>query len=330
LTTVLVSGGAGYIGSHTVLTLLQQGYQLVVLDSLITGHKKSVPPGIPFYIGDISNPLLIQEIIKRHKVKAVIHFAARSLVGESAKKPDLYFEENTSKTNCLLRTLLHSGVNKFIFSSTAAIYGGASEIPIPESAPPDPLNPYGASKLMIEQSLFWLAKAYDLQWIALRYFNAAGAALDGSLGEDHDPETHLIPLVLKTAMGQRKAISVFGTDYPTPDGTCIRDYIHVLDLAKAHVLALEALEKGINGVFNVGTGCGHSVKEVMTTALKITGCEIPVLESARRPGDPDILVAKVERIKDLLSWTPEYSSLEQIIESAWNWHRSHPFGFQDR
>ncbi|NLI90953.1 MAG: UDP-glucose 4-epimerase GalE [Peptococcaceae bacterium] len=328
--TVLVSGGAGYIGSHTVFMLLQQGYQPVVLDSLVTGHKKSVPAGVPFYLGDISDPLLVQEIIRLHKINAVIHFAARSLVGESIEKPDLYFEENTSKTNRFVRTLLQSGINKIIFSSTAAIYGVPDKIPIPEDSAPDPINPYGASKLMIEQSFSWLTKAYNLQWIALRYFNAAGASLDGSLGEDHFPETHLIPLVLKTALGQRKSISVFGSDYSTPDGTCIRDYIHVLDLARAHILALEALEKGIAGIFNVGTGFGHSVKEVITTARQITGREIAVLEAPRRPGDPDILVAEVDRIKKHLGWTPEYSSLEQIIETAWNWHSTHPLGYEDR
>jgi len=322
--SILVSGGAGYIGSHTVRTLVKQGYKPVVLDSLVTGHRQSVPLDVPFYQGDIADSHLVRKIVEQEHVRAVIHFAARSLVGESVAKPDLYFEENTAKTNRFVSSLLKSGVKRLIFSSTAATYGIPDEVPIPESAVTHPINPYGFSKLMIEQSLAWLEKAYGLKWIALRYFNA----LDGSLGEDHIPETHLIPLILKTALGQREAINVLGTDYSTPDGTCLRDYIHVLDLANAHILALEGLETGIgSGVYNVGTGSGYSVKEVIETARKVTGQSIPVLESPRRPGDPDKLVAKVEKIQALLGWAPNYSSLEQIIESAWAWHRSHPFGF---
>lgn len=327
--SILVSGGAGYIGSHTVIILVEQGYKPVVLDSLVTGHRQSVSLGVPFYQGDIADSHLVRKIVECEHVNAVIHFAARSLVGESAEKPDLYFEENTAKTNRFVSSLIESGVKRLIFSSTAATYGIPDEVPIPESAPTNPINPYGFSKLMIEQSLAWLEKAYGLKWIALRYFNAAGAALDGSLGEDHIPETHLIPLILKTALGQREAINVFGTDYSTPDGTCLRDYIHVLDLAKAHILALEALEAGIgSGVFNVGTGSGYSVKEIIETAREITGQTIPVLESPRRPGDPDKLVAKVEKIQTLLGWTPKHSSLEQIMESAWAWHLKHPNGYR--
>lgn len=328
--TILVSGGAGYIGSHTVRVLLEQGYKPVVLDSLVTGHRQSVAQEVPFYQGDIADPLLVREIVERENINAVIHFAARSLVGESIEKPDLYFEENTAKTNRFVKTLIESGVKRIVFSSTAATYGIPEEVPIPENALTLPINPYGLSKLMIEQSLAWLEKAYGLDWIALRYFNAAGAAIDGSLGEDHAPETHLIPLILKTTLGQREAIHIFGTDYVTPDGTCIRDYIHVLDLAMAHILALESLEKGIgSGVYNVGTGSGYSVKEVIETARQVTGQKIPALESSRRPGDPDQLVAKVDRIKTLFGWTPRYSSLGQIIESAWAWHKSHPYGYKD-
>lgn len=328
--TILVSGGAGYIGSHTVRVLLEQGYKPVVLDSLVTGHRQSVPSDVPFIQGDIADSRLVKEIVKREKISAVIHFAARSLIGESVAKPDLYFDENTAKTNRFVSALIASGVKRIVFSSTAATYGIPEEVPIPESSPTNPINPYGLSKLMIEQSFSWLEKAYGLEWMALRYFNAAGAALDGSLGEHHIPETHLIPLVLKTGLGQREAIQIFGTDYPTPDGTCIRDYIHVLDLARAHVLALEALERGIgSGVFNVGTGSGYSVREVIETARQVTGRMIPVVESPRRPGDPDQLVAKVERIHALLGWTPQYSSLEQIIASAWAWHKSHPDGFNE-
>jgi len=327
--SILVSGGAGYIGSHTVRTLVEQGYKPVVLDSLVTGHRQSVSLDVPFYEGDIADSDLVRKVVEREHVSAVIHFAARSLVGESVEKPDLYFEENTAKTNRFATSLIKCGVKRIIFSSTAATYGIPEEVPIPESAPTLPINPYGLSKLMIEQSFAWLDKAYGLKWTALRYFNAAGAALDGSLGEDHIPETHLIPLILKTALGQREVIKVFGTDYSTPDGTCLRDYIHVLDLAKAHILALEALEAGSeSGVYNVGTGSGYSVKEVIETARKITGRTIPVLESPRRPGDPDQLVAKVEKIKTVLGWTPVHSSLEQIMESAWAWHLKHPFGYQ--
>lgn len=326
--TILVSGGAGYIGSHTVRVLLEEGYRPVVLDNLITGHREAVGVDIPFYEGDIANEELVAEILEKENVDAVIHFAARSLVGESVQKPDLYFEENTAKTNRFVSALIKNGVKRIVFSSTAATYGIPEEIPIAENSLTLPINPYGASKLMIEQSFSWLEKAYGLQWIALRYFNAAGAALDGSLGEDHEPETHLIPLILKTALGQRESIHIFGTDYQTLDGTCIRDYIHVLDLAKAHILALEGLEKGVKcGVFNVGTGSGYSVREVIDMARKVTGKEINVVESPRRPGDPDQLVAQVDKIQRILGWKPQYSSLEQIIETAWAWHSSHPEGY---
>ncbi|MFZ3132397.1 MAG: UDP-glucose 4-epimerase GalE, partial [Desulfosporosinus sp.] len=238
--TILVSGGAGYIGSHTVQALIDRGFKVVVVDSLVMGHIGAVSPQAIFYEGDISDSELIGQIVKDHQVDAVIHFAARSLIGESMIKPDLYFYENTAKTNRFVSTLLQHGVNKIVLSSTAATYGLPEVVPIPEASKTVPINPYGASKLMIEQSFYWLEQAYGLKWIALRYFNAAGASLDGSIGEDHTPETHLIPLVLKTALGQSEAISVFGTDYNTPDGSCIRDYIHVLDLAEAHISTLEA------------------------------------------------------------------------------------------
>ncbi|AGA70561.1 UDP-galactose 4-epimerase [Desulfitobacterium dichloroeliminans LMG P-21439] len=325
---VLVSGGAGYIGSHTVQALSEAGYGAVVLDSLITGHRKAVSEDIPFYQGDIADEGLVADIVKKEKVSAVIHFAARSLVGESVQKPDLYFEENVAKTNRFVSTLLKCGMNKIVFSSTAATYGNPEAIPIPEQSKKEPINPYGASKLMIEQSFFWLEQAYGLKWIALRYFNAAGAALDGSLGEDHTTETHLIPLILKTALGQREAISVFGADYPTADGTCIRDYIHVLDLAEAHIRALEALDQGVPcGACNVGTGKGYSVREVIAMAKRVTGIEIPVLEAPRRDGDPEVLVAKVEKIGRILGWEARYSDLETIIKTAWGWHQKHPHGY---
>ncbi|MGE4273857.1 MAG: UDP-glucose 4-epimerase GalE [Desulfitobacterium sp.] len=325
---ILVSGGAGYIGSHTVQALSKAGYEPVVLDSLITGHRKAVSEDIPFYQGDIADDGLVSNIIKKENVSATIHFAARSLVGESVQKPDLYFEENVAKTNRFMSTLLKSGVSKVVFSSTAATYGNPEVIPIAEESKTEPINPYGASKLMIEQSLYWLEQAYGLKWVALRYFNAAGAALDGSLGEDHTTETHLIPLILKTALGQREAISIFGTDYSTPDGTCIRDYIHVLDLAEAHIRALEALDQGVAcGAYNVGTGAGYSVREVVNIAKRVAGIDIPVVEAPRRAGDPDILVAKVDKIQKMLGWRARYSDLETIISSAWQWHKTHPYGY---
>lgn len=328
MNSILVSGGAGYIGSHTVKVLSEKGYTPVVLDSLVTGHRKSVPPSIPFVQGDIDDSRLVREIVESYHISAVIHFAARSLVGESIAQPDLYFEENTAKTNRFVKSLLNCGVNRIVFSSTAAVYGIPENIPISEESLTLPINPYGLSKLMIEQSFAWLEKSYGLQWIALRYFNASGAAFDGSLGEHHHPETHLIPLILQTALMQKEAVYIFGTDYSTPDGTCIRDYIHVLDLAKAHILALEALTKGSkSGVLNVGTGSGYSVREVIDTARRITGLEIPALSSARRSGDPDRLVAKVNKIQTLFGWTPSCSSLEDILTSAWTWHQKHPHGY---
>jgi UDP-glucose 4-epimerase len=328
LQTILVSGGAGYIGSHTVQALIDRGFTVVVLDSLLTGHKEAVPSKAYFYEGDISDSELIGHIVNEHRVDAVIHFAARSLVGESMVKPDLYFDENTAKTNRFVSTLLREGVNKIVFSSTAATYGLPEVVPIPEESKTEPINPYGASKLMIEQSFAWLEKAYGLKWIALRYFNAAGASFEGSIGEDHATETHLIPLVLKTALGQREVVSVFGSDYDTLDGTCIRDYIHVLDLAEAHIQALEALEKGMeSGAYNVGTGKGYSVREVIEMATKITGIEIPVMDAPRREGDPAILVAKVDKIEELFGWKACYSDLETIISTAWKWHQGHPQGY---
>lgn len=325
--SVLITGGAGYIGSHTVRVLREKGAKVAVLDSLVTGHREAVPAEVPFYQGDISDAGLVKGIVEAQGVEAVIHFAARSLVGESILKPDLYFYENMAKTNLLVSNLLQLGVNKIVFSSTAAVYGLPERVPIPEDSPTSPINPYGLSKRMIEESFHWLEKAYGLKWVALRYFNAAGAALDGSIGEDHSPESHLIPLVLKTALGQREGIQIFGTDYPTADGTCIRDYIHVLDLAEAHVLALEGLERFNQGIFNVGTGQGYSVREVIESAKKITGVNIPVVEADRRPGDPDSLVARVDKIGKLLAWKPRYSDLETIISSAWTWHTKNPQGY---
>lgn len=328
--TILVTGGAGYIGSHTVKVLLDQRYKVVILDSLITGNKEAINPEAIFYHGDIADTGLLAKIVQTEKIDAAIHFAARSLVGESIEKPDLYFYENTAKTNIFASNLIQRGVNKIIFSSTAAVYGSPTLIPIVEDAETRPINPYGLSKLMIEESFKWFEKAYGLKWMALRYFNAAGAVLDGSIGEDHSPESHLIPLILKTVLGKREAINIYGIDYNTPDGTCIRDYIHVLDLAEAHVRALEALENGgSSGTINVGTGKGYSVREVINAALKITGTEIPVIEGPRRAGDPAVLVSEASKIGQQLGWKPQYSDLNTIISSAWEWHKNHPDGYAD-
>jgi UDP-glucose 4-epimerase len=327
--SILITGGAGYIGSHTVRVLLEKKVEVVVLDSLVTGHRAAVPAEVSFYQGDISDAGLVRNIVESHEVEAVIHFAARSLVGESMTKPDLYFYENTAKTNLFVSNLLRLGVNKIVFSSTAAVYGLPETVPISEESLTGPINPYGLSKRMIEASFPWLEKAYGLKWIALRYFNAAGASLDASIGEEHLPETHLIPLVLKTALGQREAIQVFGTDYNTLDRTCIRDYIHVLDLAEAHILALKALDHQINsGVFNVGTGQGYSVLQVINVAKQVTGLNIPVVEAARRSGDPDVLIAKVDKIEKTFGWKASYSDLETIISSAWKWHKNNPGGYK--
>jgi UDP-glucose 4-epimerase len=288
----------------------------------------AVPPEVPFYTGDIADSKLVSQIIREHEVDAVIHFAARSLVAESMKNPDLYFYENTAKTIKFLSTIVDCGVNKLVFSSTAAVYGIPKELPIPEETPLNPINPYGVSKLMIEQSLPIFEQAYGLKWMALRYFNAAGASLDNSIGEDHKPETHLIPLILQVALGQREKIEIFGIDYPTPDGTCIRDFIHVMDLADAHILALEALDGGeASGAFNVGTGQGYSVREVIRMAERVSKKWIPVVESMRREGDPAVLVAKVDRIQKRLGWKPRYSDLETILRTAWDWHQHHPAGY---
>lgn len=330
MAAVLVTGGAGYIGSHTVKVLADRGVEVVVLDNLVTGHKEAVQRG-SFYEGDIVDREKVRRIVERHRVSAVIHFAARSLVPESVARPDLYFYENTAKTNMFVSALIESGVRSIVFSSTAAVYGIPEAVPIPEDSDKKPINPYGLSKLMIEQSFPWLEQAYGIRWMALRYFNAAGASLEGEIGESHQPETHLIPLVLQTALRLRETFSIYGTDYRTPDGTCIRDYVHVMDLAEAHVLALEALESGVpSRALNIGTGQGYSVREIVEAAERVTGMDIPVVEAPRRPGDPDVLVADPRAIREVLGWKPKYSDLDTIIRSAWNWHRTHPQGYTKR
>lgn len=328
--SILVTGGAGYIGSHTVKILLDKNYEVIVIDDLSTGHKEAVLTD-HFYQGDIADKGLVTKIIKKHNIKSVIHFAAKSLVAESMEKPDLYFYSNVCKTNELLTTLIENKVYNFIFSSSAAVYGIPPIIPIPENTSLNPINPYGESKLMIEKILKWMGLSYGLKWIALRYFNAAGADLCGRIGEDHRNETHLIPLVLKTYLGQRESINIYGTDYHTPDGTNIRDYIHVLDLAEAHILALEGLinDRIKSGPFNVGTGHGYSVREIIDISKKVINEKINVREAARRDGDPPILIADSRLLKETFDWQPKHSDLETIISSAWRWHRTNPNGYKD-
>src|SRR6056297_314198 len=327
--SILVCGGAGYIGSHTVKALLEDGENVVVFDNLQKGHRKAVPEGVPFYLGDLRSKTELRELFETHQIDAVIDFAADSLVGESMENPLKYYNNNVGGTICLLEIMREFDVNYIVFSSTAATYGEPQHIPILETEPTTPKNPYGETKLTVEKMLDWADQAYGMKYTTLRYFNAAGAHPSGDIGEDHDPETHLIPLVLQVPLNKRESISIFGTDYPTKDGTRIRDYIHVSDLATAHILSLERLMDGGNSeVFNLGNGVGFSVKEVIETAKKVTGKNIKTLESDRRAGDPAVLIASSERIIKKLNWKPQYNDLEQIISTAWKWHRNHPNGYE--
>ena len=319
--TILVTGGAGYIGAHACKALAKAGYEPVAYDNLVYGHAEAVRWG-PFIEGDLADRALLAETIRRHKIAAIMHFAAFAYVGESVQKPEKYFHNNVVNSLGLMETMLATGVKEIVFSSTCATYGLPETMPIREDTPQHPVNPYGESKLMIERALHWHAVAHGIRSIALRYFNAAGADPDAEIGEDHEPETHLIPLILDAALGRRAQIDVFGTDYPTRDGTAIRDYIHVQDLAEAHVLALRRLEQGGDSVaLNLGTGSGHSVRETIETARRITGRSIPSRDTTRRPGDPPVLVADATRAKELLGWTPGLASLERIIATAWTWHQ---------
>lgn len=322
--TILVTGGAGYIGSHAVLALQQAGYGVIVLDNLVYGHRDIVEKvlQVELVIGDTGDRPLLDQVFATHRIDAVMHFAAYAYVGESVSDPEKYYRNNFVGTLTLLEAMRSASVNRFVFSSTCATYGVPNTVPIPEDHSQNPINPYGATKLMIERVLQDFDKAYDFKSVCFRYFNAAGADPNGRLGEDHNPETHLIPLVLLTALGKRESVSIFGTDYPTPDGTCIRDYIHVTDLAQAHVLGLEYLMKGgETAVFNLGNGNGFSVKEVIETARQITGHPIPAVERDRRPGDPPALVGSSDRARTLLGWNPQYADLNQILTHAWNWHQ---------
>lgn len=322
--TILVTGGAGYIGSHTVLALKQAGFNVIVLDNLVYGHRDLVDSvlQVELVVGDTNDRALLDNLFQTRDIAAVMHFSAYAYVGESVSDPAKYYRNNVVGTLTLLEAMLAASVKKFVFSSTCATYGVPQVVPIPEDHPQNPINPYGATKLMVERILSDFDVAYGLQSVRFRYFNAAGADPNGMLGEDHNPETHLIPLVLLTALNKRESISVFGTDYPTPDGTCIRDYIHVNDLATAHVLGLEYLLKGGSSeVFNLGNGKGFSVTEVIETAKLVTGRDIKVVECDRRPGDPPVLIGSSEKANKMLGWQPQYSSLKEIIAHAWQWHQ---------
>ncbi|GAB6153880.1 UDP-glucose 4-epimerase GalE [Desulfosporosinus burensis] len=324
---VLVTGGAGYIGSHTVAEFMAKGEEVIVLDNLQKGHREAVLTET-FYQGDIRDTELLERVFINHDIEAVIHFAADSLVGESVQEPLKYYDNNLITAQRLLVCMVKYGVRKIVFSSTAATYGEPENIPIRETDRKEPTNPYGETKLAIETMLRWCEQAYGTQSVALRYFNAAGAHIDGHIGEDHRPESHLIPIILQVAGGQRKGLAIYGDDYPTADGTCIRDYIHVTDLANAHWLAWQKLRQTEgSAAYNLGNGEGFSVREVLEKAREITGHPIPMQIAPRRVGDPAILVASSIRAQEELGWKPEFNSLGQIIQSAWNWHKKHPNGF---
>ncbi|MBW1740317.1 MAG: UDP-glucose 4-epimerase GalE [Deltaproteobacteria bacterium] len=324
---ILVVGGAGYIGSHMAKCLFRKGYRPIVLDNLVCGHHGAVKYG-PFFQGSINDASLLHKIFSDYAISAVMHFAAFCYVGESVKEPAKYYQNNVANTLALLEVMVERNIGRFIFSSSCAIYGEPVEIPIAEDHPQEPINPYGRTKVMVEQILDDFRKAYGVESVCLRYFNAAGADPDGELGEDHDPETHLIPLVLKAALGQRPLIEIFGDDYPTPDGTCIRDYIHINDLAQAHLLALERLFAGSpGGQYNLGNGEGYSVKQVIEIARRVTGKEIPARVVARRPGDPAVLISSSQKAMKDLGWRPEFPDLETIVETAWTWHKNNPNGY---
>lgn len=325
---ILVTGGAGYIGSAAVEDLRKKGETVVVVDNLVYGHRDAVDSSVRFYEGEIGDENLIRKILNENEIEACMHFSAYAYVGESVEQPKKYYENNFVQTLKLLDVLIENNVKKFIFSSTCATYGEPQYVPIDEKHPQNPVNPYGMTKFMVEKVLRDYDAAYDLKFVALRYFNACGAS--GVCGEDHDPETHLIPLILFAAQGKRDAISIFGDDYPTPDGTAIRDYIHISDLSQAHLLALEHLRRGGDSEFiNLGNGTGFSVKEVVEAARKITGKEIKAEIAPRRSGDPSRLVADAKKAREILGWNPQYPEIEKIIESAWAWHEENPNGYKN-
>lgn len=325
---ILVLGGAGYIGSHTVYELVDAGYEVIVVDNLLTGFKEAVHPQAKFYEGDIRDKIFLDNILSKEKIDGVIHFAASSQVGESMKNPLKYYNNNLCGTEVLLESMVEHGIDKIVFSSTAATYGEPESIPILETDRTHPTNCYGETKLSMEKMFKWTSKAYNLRYVSLRYFNACGAHPNGKIGEAHNPETHLIPLVLQVPNGKREYISVFGNDYDTKDETCVRDYIHVNDLAQAHILAMEYLSKGgESNIFNLGNGVGFTVKEVIEMARKVTNHTIPIREEERRAGDPSVLIASSEKARKVLGWKPQYADLETIISTAWKWHVNHPDGY---
>lgn len=323
---ILVTGGAGYIGSHAVRLFLERGHDVWVYDDLSLGHRGAVPAE-RLVVGELADAGRLDQAVVGHRIEAVVHFAAFTYVGESVSDPGKYYRNNLVNTLNLLECLRRNGVWRFVFSSTAATYGAPERVPISEDEAQRPINPYGRSKVAVEGALGDYASAYGWGYAALRYFNASGAAADGTIGEDHRPETHLIPLVIQAALGQKPHIEIFGTDYPTADGTCVRDYVHVDDLADAHLLALERLERGVGLRYNVGIGKGYSVREVIRAVEEVTGKSVPVREGPRRPGDPPVLVASSDRIKAELAWRPKYTELKPIVETAWRWHKRHPRGY---
>lgn len=326
---VLILGGAGYIGSHCTYDFIERGLDVVIADNLQTGHIEAVHPKARFYKGDIRDKEFLDDLFKKEKIEAVVHFAASSLVGESMQDPLKYYDNNLYGTMVLLKSMVENNVKKIVFSSTAATYGEPESIPILETDKTEPTNPYGETKLAMEKMFKWANVAYGINFVSLRYFNACGAHKSGQIGEDHDPESHLISIILQVANKKREYINIFGDDYNTPDGTCIRDYIHVTDLAQAHYLAIKFLEENNKSeIFNLGNGTGFSVKEVIETARKVTGDKIPEVISQRRAGDPARLIASSEKAKEVLGWRPQYTSLEEIIETAWLWHKNHPEGFK--
>lgn len=328
--TIAVLGGAGYIGSHAVDQLIEKKYDVVVIDNLQTGHEKAVHKKARLYKGDIRDKKFLSHVFETEKIEGVLHFAANSLVGESMKKPLEYFNNNVYGTQIVLETMQLYGIKNIVFSSSAATYGEPKELPIKEMADTNPENPYGETKLIMEKMLKWCDKAYGMKYVALRYFNVAGAKLNGLIGEDHTPESHLVPIILQTALGQREKISIFGDDYNTPDGTCIRDYVHVVDLVNAHILALNYLFEGNeSNIFNLGSNSGYSVKEVVEAARHVTNKEITATIEPRRAGDPSTLIASSEKARSILGWEPKYTDIKEIIFSAWNWHVTHPAGYED-
>ena len=329
--SVLVLGGAGYIGSHAVAQLIDANYDVVVVDNLVKGHHEAVHSQAKFYEGDIRDKAFLNRVFEQEDVEGVFHFCAFSLVGESVEIPLQYFNNNVYGLQVLLEVMKDHDVNHIVFSSTAAVYGEPDTVPIHETDTQAPTNPYGESKLMMEKMMKWCHKAYGVNYTALRYFNVVGAHVEGSIGEDHHPETHLIPIVLEVALGQRDALTIFGNDYDTEDGSCIRDYLHVVDLIDAHILAYQYLRNGgESGVFNLGSSQGYSVFEILEAARKVTGKDIPAQVGPRRAGDPSKLVAASDKAKSMLGWQPQHDDIHEIIRSAWNWHRQHPHGYQDQ